>query len=239
MTASVASFRHLLGRLDSAAFETQVYTASSPRLAAVFASEDPIIHEASARLRQHRSLAREVLVELSTLASMDVDQRYASPHDAALLGLLLVLQAGAPRSASVGAQLVLDAPRAFVARHAAVEILGEGESGRVSEHAGMPQASPFVLVHGDSDPSFRSDSRSNQVNESRPMARIVRASRGLEFLVPQDDADGHDSKSINIGVMHNDLFDAAFSTQTQARMAEDSGTSPASPWELCGSESRS
>ncbi len=88
-TAVVSQIEALLDRLESTEFDVMVNLASGLQLAVNIAREQPAVRSLVAQLNARPFEAARLLARVDALATAEIDPRWHSPHEAALLGMLV------------------------------------------------------------------------------------------------------------------------------------------------------
>ena len=115
----------LLDRICGGEFEAEVFLASGYRFALRAAREHTATQALVRHLGEHPCDAAKVLARIEDLARREIDAQWASPHEAALLGLLSVVTDAAAPQASVAVAHVCNAPNAPWARCLAAELVAD------------------------------------------------------------------------------------------------------------------
>jgi hypothetical protein len=115
----------LLDQLETHEFAARVNVASDPRTALTIAQADPVTQELLASVQKAPASQSTLLERIAFLAKQEIDPRFMSPWDTALLALISIVQTVAPFAAGYAARLALRAPNTFWAAKFAMEVLTE------------------------------------------------------------------------------------------------------------------
>ena len=113
----------LLDRICGGEFEAEVFLASGYRFALRAAREHLASQALVRHLGEHPSDAAKVLARIEDLSRREIDAQWASPHEAALLGLLSVVTEAAAQQASFAVAQICNVPNAPWARRLAAELV--------------------------------------------------------------------------------------------------------------------
>lgn len=102
----------LLDRLETVEFDVMVNLASGLQLAVDIAAQQPAVRALVEHLRSHPGEAAHLLSRIEALATAPVDPRWRSPHEAALIGMLVAAFEVEPRLALMAAERARNAPEA-------------------------------------------------------------------------------------------------------------------------------
>lgn len=112
--------------IESEEFAARVNIASSLSVFIEALSEDPAIINLVEYIRENLFYPLNVLNRIKTLIGIDVDYRYANPHDTALAAYAWAFRiASIPEAASIAAELLVGARQIWWAREIASLILEE------------------------------------------------------------------------------------------------------------------
>lgn len=111
-TAVVSQIEALLDRLESTEFDVMVNLASGLQLAVNIAREQPAFRSLVERLKARPSEATRLLSRVNALAKAEIDPRWHSPYEAALLGMLVAAFDVSPSLGVLAARLASGAPEA-------------------------------------------------------------------------------------------------------------------------------
>jgi hypothetical protein len=133
--------RHLVN-LDAALravatplFSAELNLASGHRQALRLCGAHPATRNLVASLRQSLEGVADVLERIRMLCGRNIDARYESPYDAALMAMLLVLSSVDAEAARSAAMMILAAPQLWWAKHLAQDVIaGEEEAAKTSVH---------------------------------------------------------------------------------------------------------
>lgn len=125
--AVVSQTEALLDRLCSAEFDAEVHLASGYKLALRIAREHPATQALAQHLRQQPGEIARVFARVEALAHDVIDAQWASPHEAALLALLAIIEGAAPFHLDFAITHAAVAPNApwverFVLEHASRQV---------------------------------------------------------------------------------------------------------------------